>query len=246
MIRTLIALLFAGTAFGNGIVSDNIRITSEALGYDVQYRVYQPDGFDAGADLNVLFVTDGPSYLNRNRLPAVLDKLIQADTIKPVVVVFVDPRDPDKLRINRRNAQFLCNADYLRFFTAELIPEIERSYPVAPNREARGIMGMSFGATNAACFGMGGSDTFSRLGMLSPANHPVTELLPAYEKSPRLPLKIFLSTGRPNDNTQANRQFHTILKKKGYEMEYVEVRQGHDWKNWQPLLDDLLIYLYGQ
>lgn len=246
MIRLLTLLFLAGTVLADGVVSDNIRISSEILGYDLQYRVYQPEHAQSERDLPVLFVTDGQSYLNRDRLPSVLDKLIDEEKIDPIVVVFVDPRDPDNLQKNRRNAQFLCNESYLRFYESELIPTIESSFPVSTDREARGIMGMSFGGTNAACFGIKGSNTFSRLGMLSPANHPVSELLPAYEQSPPLPLRIFLSTGKPNDNTEANRRFRTVLRDKDYEMEYTEVRQGHNWRNWQPLLDDALIYLYAK
>jgi enterochelin esterase-like enzyme len=90
-----------------------------------------------------------------------------------------------------------------------------------------------------------GADTFSDIGMHSPANHPVKELLPMYEKLPRLPLNIFLSTGTPDDNTSANRRFRRILDEKGYPMKYMEVREGHNWKNWKPLIDDVLLYFYG-
>ena len=81
--------------------------------------------------------------------------------------------------------------------------------------------------------------------MQSPANHPIDNLLPAYEEMPTLPIKVFLSTGRPDDNTKANRRFRRILEDKGYEMEYIEVTQGHDWDNWRPLIDNVLRYFYG-
>ena len=106
-------------------------------------------------------------------------------------------------------------------------------------------MGVSFGGTNAACFGALGSETFSGLVMQSPANHPVPNLLPVYAQLPTLPLKIFLSTGTPDDNTEANREFHALLQDKAYPIKYVEVDEGHDWNNWGPLLDDVLVYFYG-
>ena len=81
--------------------------------------------------------------------------------------------------------------------------------------------------------------------MQSPATHPVENLLPAYEESPVLPLRIFLSTGKPNDNTQANRRFMSLLQDKGYDMKYIEVWKGHNWDNWKPLLDDALLYFYS-
>lgn len=246
MIRSVILLLLAGTAFADGVLSDDIRIFSNALGYDLQYRVYLPEGIEAQQNLPVLYLADGQYYLGGGRMESVLDKMIGDAEIEPLVAIFVDARDPDRLTSNRRNSQFLCNPDYLKFYMDELVPKIEMDYPVARSRDDRTIMGLSFGATNAACFGLLGSNLFSGLAMQSPANHPLPDLLPAYEESPMLPLKIFLSTGEPDDNTMANRKFHRVLKDKGYDMKYVEVREGHNWKNWRPLLDDVLRYFYSR
>jgi enterochelin esterase-like enzyme len=244
MLRLTILLLFAGPAFANGTISDDIRISSDVLGYDLQYRVYLPENYDSKTRLPVLYLTDGPGYISQGRMPTMLDELISKGEIVPIVAVFVDARDPDNPGTNRRNSQFLCNMNYLEFFKTELIPQIEQHHPVSASREDRAIMGLSFGGTNAACFGLYGYDTFSSLGIQSPANHPVPTLLQDYEDSPALPLRIFLSTGQPDDNTRANRRFRSVLQDKGYEMEYIEVREGHNWKNWQPLLDDVLLYFY--
>jgi enterochelin esterase-like enzyme len=246
MIRFAAFFLLAGAAFANGTLSDDIRISSAALGYDLQYRVYVPEDHNSLVDLPVIFLTDGQNYLGRGYMQRVLDKTIANGEIEPVVAVFVDARDPDDLRNNRRNSQFFCNKKYLDFYTDELIPKIEETYPVATSREHRAIMGLSFGGLNAACFGLLGSETFSKIGMQSPANHAVPNLLKAYEDLPPLPLRIFLSTGRPDDNTKANRRFHSILQSKGYELKYIEVSEGHNWDNWRPLLDDLLTYFYGK
>ena len=246
MKTTIPALLFfAGTAFANGTLTPDTRISSEVLGYDLQYRVYVPEGVESASDLPVLFITDGQAYIQRGEMPRVLDRIIGSGEIEPVVAVFVDARDPDNLRSNRRYSQFLCSSDYLSFYTEELIPLIEQSYPVGRSRDHRAILGLSFGGTNAACFGLLGSESFSKIGMHSPANHPVRELLPAYEEMPLLPLRMFLSTGNPNDNTEANREFHRVLRDKGYPMKYIETREGHNWDNWRPLIDDVLLYFYG-
>jgi enterochelin esterase-like enzyme len=237
-------LLFAGTAFAAGTLTDDQRISSDSLGYDLQYRVYLPENYAAEEDLAVMFVTDGQSYIAQGKMPRVLDRLIGSQKIEPVVVVFVDARDPDNLNRNRRNAQFFCNRDYLKFYTDELIPRIEGEYPVARVSDKRGILGMSFGGLNSACFGILGHDTFADIGMHSPANHPVPGLLDVYEKLPTLPLRLFLSYGTPKDNTQANRRFRKLLQEKGYTLEYVERREGHNWDNWGPLIDDVLVYFY--
>ena len=244
-ISLIVLLLLVGTANADGIVTDDIRITSDLLGYDLNYRIYLPEGYESRVSHPVLFLTDGQNYISRGRMPSTLNSLIRRGEIVPVIAVFVDARDPDDLDSNRRNAQFFCNANYLKFYVDELIPTVEKNYPVVASREGRTIMGLSFGGTNAACFGMVGYDIFSGIAMQSPANHPVPNLLPAYQEIPTLPLRIFLSTGTPDDNTQANRHFRTVLQEKGYEMKYVEVQQGHNWENWRPLIDDVLLYFYG-
>lgn len=241
IILTLVG--WAVTASAEGTLTLDQRISSAVLGYDLRYRVYEP-GTSADT-LPVLFVTDGPEYIRSGRMTRVLDRLIERQEIDPLLVVFVDARDPDKPQLNRRNNQFLCNPDYLRFYQRELIPAIESAYPVSRDRESRGILGLSFGATNAACFGLLGPETFSKIGMHSPANYPVEPLLPWYEQTPTLPLTIFLSTGQPDDNTHANRRFRDILRDKGYPLHYIEVREGHNWDNWGPLVDDALLYLFG-
>ena len=244
--RILTLLLITSAALADGKLTDDIRISSNVLGYDLQYRVYLPDGHEPQDEYPVMFLTDGHNYLRRGNMDSVLDELIGKNQIAPVVAVFVDPRNPDNLEDNRRRRQFLCNEDYLVFFIEELIPAIESAYPVIKNREGRTVMGLSFGGTNAACFGLMGYDIFAGIGMQSPANHPIPNLLPAYQSLPMLPLKIFLSTGTPNDNTSANRDFHEILEAKHYLMKYIEVREGHNWDNWGPLLDDALMFFYGR
>lgn len=243
--KSIVAILLLPVAvLADSTLTADIRIASDALGYDLQYRVYSPDGYESRENLPVLYVTDGQSYIGKGQMPRVLDRLIEAERIEPVIVVFVDPRDPDKLRTNRRNQQFMCNAEYLKFFASELIPEIEMSYPAASDRRSRTILGVSFGGLNAACFGLMGHETFSGVAMHSPANHPVPELFSDYENAPARPLKFFLSTGEPNDNTRANRAFRKLLSGKGYPLKYIEVPYGHNWDNWKPLIDDVLLYFY--
>jgi enterochelin esterase-like enzyme len=238
-------LCFSAAAHADSTLTPDILISSDVLGYDLQYRVYLPDDIESLEGLPVLYVTDGPGYIKQGKMPRVLNRLIKQQRIDPVIVVFVDSRDPDNLKTNRRNDQFACNRKYLEFYTNELLPSIESAYPAASDRSKRTILGVSFGGLNAACFGLMGSSTFSGIGMNSPANHPVPALLPAYEDAPLLPLRIFLSTGNRYDNEKSNREFRTILRDKGYPLKYMEVPERHNWENWEPLVDDVLLYFYA-
>jgi len=227
-----------------GDLSANQRIESSTLGYALQYRVYTPDGVEDLNNLPALYITDGQWYIDSGKMVKLLDREIEKGSIKPVVVVFVDNRDPDNLRNNRRNNQFFCNANYASFFSRELVPTITQDYPVSFKRDDRVILGLSFGGLNSACFGLTAHPTFGGVAMQSPAMHPVPKLLELYQSEEKRPIKIFFSIGSKNDNTAAGRRFKAVLEKKGYEMLYKEVPFGHNWKNWKPLLDDILVYFF--
>lgn len=241
LIYILVMFNLVSSAWADGKLSDNIRITSTALGYDLQYRVYEPQGVRRNVEIPTLYITDGQWYISRGELPQLLDAEIAAGNIEPVLVVFVDSRNPDNLQQNRRNQQFFCNQRYVDFFTDELLPTIDEAYPAESARDGRVILGLSFGARNSACFGLMASESFAGIAMQSPANSEmVDELRFQYMAQEKLPLKIFMSVGTINDNTQAGQQFMETLKFQEYDLTYREVAEGHDWDNWGPLLDDVL------
>jgi len=110
-----------------GTLSENIRIKSEVLGYDLNYRVYTPNQVTSNDKLPTIYITDGQTYIKKGRMVKALDRGISKGEIKPVIAVFVDARDPDNLNNNRRNEQFFCNGDYVKFFTTELILSIDQA-----------------------------------------------------------------------------------------------------------------------
>jgi len=225
------------------VLSPPQRIHSPELGYDLQYRVYQPPGIHSG--LPTLYVTDGEAYLQFGQLEQLLSTEIAAGRITPLVVVFVDSRDPDDLAKNRRHSQFMCNQKYAAFYREQLIPAVSQQYQVSNQRQQRVILGLSFGAVNAACFGLLLPDLFEGIAMQSPGNSQHIALLrKMYQQSQRLDLNLFLSVGTKKDNTAAGRKFHQTLLDKGYPVAYREVPFGHDWQNWQPLLDDILQHYF--
>jgi len=228
-----------------GELTRDIIIRSDALGYSLQYRVYIPAGHDEMSELPVMYVADGQWYVSEGGMPALLDQLIETKQIEPVLVVFVDNRNPANLGENRRNRQFFCNQNYVDFYRDELIPEIDSTYNTRADRSARGILGLSFGGLNSACFGLHAHDSFENIAMQSPAMHPVPTIHKAYQDSVRLPLKVFLSSGDRRDNEDHTRRLRDILQAKNYPLHYVEVPFAHNWNNWRPLLDDLLLFFYA-
>ena len=244
---SIFLLIFAATlssfAYAKGSLSENIRITSDVLGYDLQYRVYLPDSTNIKSNENLptLYITDGASYAKKGRMVSALDEGIAKGEIKPVIAIFVDARDPDNLKINRRNEQFFCKKNYVDFFTTELVPVIDRTYNTSAQREDRVILGVSFGGFNAGCFGLMATPYFGGIAMNSPAHSKfVTYLKKQYNRFEKKNLKIYMSVGSDADNRQAVRSFRRVLKKKGYDLTYSQTHHGHNWDNWKPLLPEVL------
>ncbi len=240
--------LFVSIAFADeGALSDNQRIFSTHLGYELQYRVYRPADTSSEDELPTLYVTDGQAYLGHGNFKAVLDTALNGGVIEPVIVVFLDSRNPDNLKEIRRNSEFMCNTKFAAFFASELIPTISGQQPVSLARENRVILGLSFGGLNSACFGLMLSQLFSGIAMQSPASGQHLEVVrDLYEKAEPLPLKMFLSVGSRNDNTGAVKRFKKTLESKGYDLTYIKVTGEHNWKNWTPLLDDVLVTFFAK
>lgn len=236
--------LWEGTTRGN--FSDNIRMTSISLGYDIQYKVYTPQGYNTTNNLPVLYVTDGHEYAD-DRLGAmliVLDNLISRGHIEPVMAVFIDPRNPDNLGQNRRAEQYRSNPLFVKFVTSELIPLIDSQYKTNPKPESRVMVGTSYGGWNAAYFGLQANDYFGNLLIHSPAFQ--LDMPALYDEAGKLPLRIYLSTGTINDTEDRAIALKTILEKHGYDFQYKAVHQGHSWGNWRNLIDEPLVFFFGK
>jgi len=244
MIRSIYFLLLFITLIYNTLAGVNEHIIeSKILGYNVRYWVYVPNGNEK--KLSVMYVTDGKGYKDRGGIVGISESLIKKNLVEPHIIVMVDANDPDIAGLNRRNDQFLCNLAYVRFYKEELVPKIDSSYKTLNSSDNRGILGLSFGGLNAMYFALHASDTFGKIGIQSPAPHPCPDIYADFENANKLPIDIFLSTGTVNDKAKATRRLKNILDNKGYNFEYVEVPEGHNWRNWKPMLDDILIYFYG-
>jgi len=238
-------ILAAGV--NRGDLSDNIKIVASevTLSYNLQYKVYTPFGYDQLANLPVMYVADGHEYAD-DRLGSmliVLDNLIHDQVIKPIIVVFIDPRNPDNLGENRRADQYTGNRKFADFVADELVPTIDANYKTSNNANDRAILGTSYGGWNAGYFGVTRSDRFHLIGIHSPAFD--ANVINDYKNSEQLPLKIFMSTGVIYDTQDKARAMKLVLDEKEYPLNYIEVNEGHSWGNWRALIKEPLVYFFG-
>jgi len=229
-----------------GLFSGNKIISSKNLSYNVQYRVYTPNGYESMINLPVIFVTDGHEYSD-DRLGSmiiVLDNLISEKKISPIIAVFIDPRDPATSN-NKRMDEYVINPKFAEFVASELVPQIDSTYKTKNHPAFRAILGTSLGGLNSAYFGYMKSNIFGLIGIHSPAFWASKDaIFNNYETSPKLPLKIYMSTGTINDTQADAERMKSILDAKGYEIKYKEVNESHSWGNWRALIDESLEYFF--
>jgi len=117
---------------------EEFELASERLGNRRAMYVYLPPvTIPRGSPLPALYVHDGGEYLSRARLPVVLDNLIHAGEVAPLIAVMVDP-------VNRMT-EYRLNGAYLDFVVSELMPHIDGRFHTLASSKGRGVMGASLG-----------------------------------------------------------------------------------------------------
>jgi enterochelin esterase-like enzyme len=227
-----------------GDLSDNQSVNSEKLGYVVNYRVYTPYNYFRSEGLPVIYVTDGQDYADdeMGALITILDNLIYSGEIKPVVAVFIDPREPGNIENNRRMKEYNCNQKFAEFVGDELIPFIDKNYKTHACPDDRLILGTSMGGINSAWFGAVLIDDFHLLGINSPAFNKT--VLDRFSCLDWFPFRVYMTTGTFFDTQKQALQMKEILEKNQVEFIYREFNEGHSWGAWRSQLGDMLRFFF--
>ncbi|QSE96232.1 alpha/beta hydrolase-fold protein [Fulvivirga lutea] len=233
------------TARSKGQLTNWTTLPSESLGYDVNYKVYFPDNYSKINALPTIYCTDGNEYTHPQlgAMVEILDNLIEQKKIEPVIVVFIDPRDPSNPQHNRRMDEYNLNEKFLSFVTQELVPQIDSTYKTAKDRAHRTIMGTSMGGLNASFIAAKAPELFANLLIQSPAYRYRPAIYKSVNNSKVWPLKVSISTGVFNDTQAAALKMKEIYLTHLDSLQYIEVNEGHSWGSWRNTLDDQLIYL---
>lgn len=235
--------IYVDTIKGN--LSKTKFIDSKILHKKLPYRIYLPATKFITKKLPVIYVNDGNNYIKRGKLPNLLDSLILAKKIKPIAVVFIDPKDVNNKKIKIRQELFLCNPLFVDFFVKEFMPHLEKTNPISSYKKDRSILGVSFGGLAAAYFGEQATSSFKNIIMQSPAFNPCPDIYKAYKKKPKKDFKIYLSYGTGKDTQNQDLPMIKILKKRKYDLKVERIKGGnHNWKTWKPQLSNILLHFF--
>jgi enterochelin esterase-like enzyme len=158
------------------------RFPSTVLERDYAYTLYLPAGYrESNLAYPVLYLLHGSfgsesDWVERGGLKETADRLIRQGVIPPVVIVMPGS---ESWWIDGYN-----EAARTAFFD-ELIPRVEETWQVVPQREWRGVAGLSAGGYGSLNFALERPERFGAAAALSPASyHP---LPPAHSSAHRHP-----------------------------------------------------------
>ncbi len=225
---------------------DTFIIESINLSREIEIIVYRPFGYENLNELPTIYITDGHEYINPQlgSMVEILDNLIEAEKIEPLIAIFIDPRNTNDRSKNLRADELTINSDFLEFVNTELLPVIDSSYNSSTNRARRAILGTSLGGLNASYFGANAGENFGNLMIQSPAYWYRKEIFELVENSKSKPIKVSMTTGLMHDTQADALKMKSLYESKEIPIQYIEVNEGHSWGNWQNLIDDQLIFLF--
>jgi len=202
-------------------------------------HTHLPPGYDydLARRFPSLYVHDGGEYLNRGRLPALLDNLIFGKEISPLITVMVDPVE--------RAREYRASEDYAAFLESELIPHVERRYRTLSQREAHGIMGASLGGLISTYVALSRPHLFSRVGGQSSAFHIEELKIAALLTSFGVRTAFYLDVGTYEPRyLPAHQRIVGMLNALGCPCFFQQRAGGHNWTSWRAHLKDLLTTLW--
>jgi enterochelin esterase family protein len=230
---------------------EELTIPSRAFGDERRVAVYLPARFRRRARYPLVVFHDGSDYMRYASLRTVLDNLTHRLEIPSAIVALTDPRD--------RMREYGADDRHARWLASELVPILEARYPLIGRPEARGLVGASLGAVAAlhaawshpGHFGrlllQSGSFAFSDIGehRRGHAFDHVVEFVNRLRETPgRFSERLFVTCGIYESLIYENRSIVPLLSGTGMDVQWVEVRDGHNWENWRDRLREGLSWLY--
>lgn len=230
---------------------DTLTYFSTTVGNERKTLVYTPPGFSKSKKYPVLYLLHGiggdeKEWLNNGQPQVILDNLYSEGMLEPMIVVLPNGRamkddravgnmfDPEKVE---------AFSTFEKDLIQDLIPFIEKKFPVMTDRENRALAGLSMGGGQSLNFGLKNLDLFAWVGGFSSA--PNTKMPEELVPDPTLAKEklklLWISCGDEDRLLNISERTHNYLKEKKVPHVYYVEPGGHDFKVWK---NDL--YLFSQ
>jgi enterochelin esterase-like enzyme len=222
---------------------DSISYKSKTVGTTRKTLIYTPPKYSKNKKYPVLYLLHGiggdeKEWLIGGKPQVILDNLYAEGKIEPMIVVMPngramkDDRAVGNIFDSTKVAAF---ANFEKDLLKDLIPFIEKNYPVIKNSQNRAIAGLSMGGGQTLNFGLGNLDTFSWVGSFSAAPNTKTpqELVPNPEMARDKLNLLWISCGDEDGLLPFSQRMHEYLVKNDLPHIYYVEPGVHDFKVWK-------------
>jgi enterochelin esterase-like enzyme len=216
--------------------STTVRTTRKSL-------IYTPPGYSKKKKYPVLYLLHGiggdeKEWLNGGHPEIILDNLYAQGKVEPMIVVLPNGR---AMKDDRATGNIFDSAKVAAFATFEkdllndLIPFIEKKYPVYTDREHRAIAGLSMGGGQSLNFGLGNLDKFAWIGAFSAAPNTKTpeQLVPDADKARQQLKLLWISCGDADGLLNFSSRTHYYLMQHNVPHIFYIEPGIHDFKVWK-------------
>ncbi len=230
---------------------DTLTYFSSTVGNNRKTIVYTPPGYSKTKKYPVLYLLHGiggdeKEWLKNGNPQVILDNLYASKQLEPMIVVMPNGRamkddravgnmfDPEKVE---------AFSTFEKDLIKDLIPFIQKNFPVLADRDHRALAGLSMGGGQSLNFGLKNLDLFAWVGGFSSA--PNTKMPEELVPDPALAkekLKVlWISCGDKDNLLNISQRTHDFLQEKDVPHIYYLEPGGHDFMVWK---NDL--YLFSQ
>jgi enterochelin esterase-like enzyme len=231
---------------------DTIEYVSATVGANRKALIYTPPGFSKNKKYPVLYLLHGiggdeKEWFVHGQPQVILDNLYADKKIAPMIVVLPNGRamKDDRAVGNIMEApKVQAFATFEKDLINDLIPYIEKTYPVLKNQENRAVAGLSMGGGQSLNFGLGNLDKFAWVGGFSSAPNTKTpqELVPSAENAKKQLKLLWISCGDKDGLITYSQRTHDYLVSNSVPHIYQVIPGGyHDFKVWKQNL-----YMFSQ
>ena len=211
--------------------------TSSIMGRDYSVIIYLPAGYDslASTEYPTVYFHDGGDYIALGSALNVIDNLVDSNKIEKLIAVFVSPTN--------RNEEYAGTTrhKFAEFFATELVPHIDSNYNTSHLASRRLVLGDSFGGNISGLISYKYPEVFSNCGLHSaafwPNDNEVYNLVVNGEKKN---ISFAATWGIYEELDDDMRNFRDAIVAKGYEINWIELPEGHSWGQWRATTDFLL------
>ncbi len=223
--------------------------------------VYTPAGYDRNnksVKYPVLYLLHGgggdeDAWSTLGRTCQILDNLIAQGKAKPMIVVMPNG-NPNQyaaqtlgIPVKTNVKQYASGFDNYSSLVADIVPYIEKNYPVIKNRKGRAVAGLSMGGGQSFYIAFRNVDVFANVGIFSSgligstaiggAPFDAEQHFPGMYSNPAKYNKfdvIYLACGEQDNRIDGMQDFKQKLSDKGYHgVVWEQYPGGHEWKVWR-------------